>query len=174
MNDFLKNLVPMLGTAISTANPLAGMAFSAIGKVLGVETNDRKDIDKALQTATPDQILQLRKAEMDFSAQMQALGFKNVADLEAIASGDRDSARKMHISAPELTPTVLAYAVTLGFFSILGYVIVNGVPQVGGDAVLILLGTLATAWTSVISFYYGTTSNSRYKDSSIAKLANRE
>lgn len=170
MNDFLKSLVPMLGTAISTANPLAGMAFSAIGKVLGVETNDKQAIEKALQTATPDQILQLRKAEMDFSAQMQALGFKSVADLEAIAAGDRDSARKREIAIHDTTPRNLCYLITTGYFGVLGYIIAYGIPAEGHDAILMLLGTLTTAWLGACTYYYGSTSNSKTKDNTIAGL----
>lgn len=77
----------MLGTAISTVNPLAGLAVATISKALGIEANDRKDIEKAIQTATPEQLIALKKAEHDFTIRMRELGINEVKDLEAIAQG---------------------------------------------------------------------------------------
>lgn len=171
MNDFLKSLVPMLGTAISTANPLAGMAFSAIGKVLGVDPGDKKGLDKAIQNATPEQLVELKKAEQEFSVRMAELGFNNEKDLEAIAAGDRDSARKREIAVHDTTPRNLAYVITAGYFSILGYIVAYGIPTQGHDAILMLLGTLTTAWLGACTYYYGSTSKSQTKDNTIASLS---
>lgn len=171
MNDFFKSLVPMLGTALSTVNPLAGMAVAVVSKALGIETNDRKDIEKAIQNATPDQIIALKKAEADFTIRMQELGFNSVKDLEAIAAGDRDSARKREVEVKDTTPRNLAYLITGGYFVVLGYTIVYGIPDEGHDAILMLLGTLTTAWIGAVTYYHGSTSASRSKDNTIAGLS---
>ena len=173
MNDFLKSIVPMLGTAVSTVNPLAGLAINTIGKALGIETNDRKDIEKALQnsTITQEQLLALKKAEQDFTIKMQELGYNSVKDLEAIAAGDRDSARKREIAIHDLTPAVLAYVITVGFFGVLGYMLSFGIPETHGDALLVMLGSLGTAWAGCISYYFGSSSGSAKKDNTIAGLS---
>lgn len=170
MNDFLKNLVPMLGTVISTANPLAGMAVALVGKALGVESNDKKDIEQALSSATSEQLVALKKAEQEFTVQMAALGYNNVKDLEAIAAGDRDSARKREIAIHDLTPSILAYSVTVGFFGVLGYVLCYGTPEKGGDALLVMLGSLGTAWAGIIAYYFGSSAGSAKKDHTIASM----
>lgn len=170
MNDFIKNLVPMLGTALSTVNPLAGMAVSMVSKALGLETNDKKDIEKALQTASPEQFVALKKAEQEFAIKMEELGINSVKDLEAIAAGDRDSARKREIAVHDLTPSILAYAVTVGFFGVLAYLMTYGSSEKGGDALLVMLGSLGTAWAGVISYYFGSSAGSAKKDSTIASL----
>lgn len=168
MNDFFKKMLPMLGTAV--AGPLGGMALEAIGNVLGVKDATETNITKALSTATPEQFVALKKAEQDFQVRMQELGFNNVKDLEAIAAADRDSARKREIAVHDKTPAILAYTVTIGFFGVLGYVLMEGTPEKGGDALLVMLGSLGTAWAGIIAYYFGSSAGSAKKDVTIANL----
>ena len=56
---------------------------------------------------------------------------------------------------------VLAVVVTVGFFSLLAYMLKYEVPQSNERIMDILLGALATAWISVISFFYGSSQGSR-------------
>lgn len=56
---------------------------------------------------------------------------------------------------------VLAVVVTVGFFGLLGYMLKYEVPRSNERIMDILLGALATAWISVISFFYGSSQGSR-------------
>jgi len=38
-----------------------------------------------------------------------------------------------------------------------------GLPPTGGEALLMLIGTLGTAWTSVMGFYFGSSAGSKQK-----------
>ena len=62
MKGILKNIVgavaPTLGSAMG--GPLGNMAMGKIAEVLGV-SNDQKSIQQAMQSATPEQMLELKK-----------------------------------------------------------------------------------------------------------------
>ena len=74
LGGILKNVVgavaPTLGSALG--GPMGGMAANMIADVLGVP-NTPKAIEKAVQNATPKQMLQLKKAEQDFELKMKEL-----------------------------------------------------------------------------------------------------
>ena len=88
-------------------------------------------------------------------------------DLERIAAGDRASARDMQRETKDWIPRALAVGVTFGFFGILFYMLIFGLPTTGNEAMLLMLGALQTAWTGVISFYFGSSSGSQKKDQMI-------
>lgn len=48
----------------------------------------------------------------------------------------------------------LAVIITVGFFIVLGILMWRGIPTEGRDAVLLLLGSLSTAWLGVVGFYF--------------------
>jgi len=163
--DFLKAFGPLLGSVaptIATAlgGPVAGMAVKALsGALFGHEDGTDEDIQAALANPTGDQLAALKKIDADFKVQMKSLDI----DLEKIAAGDRDSARNMAIATHDWIPRVLAVGVTLGFFGIVAYILLFGLPATGGEALLMLIGTLGSAWTGVMAFYFGSSAGSTAK-----------
>ena len=151
-------VAPWIGTALG--GPLGGMAVEAAANALGISEKTTDAVKQALSGATPEQMLALKNADQAFSLQMQALGFKQITDLEAIAAGDRASARKREVDTKDsLTPRLLALAVTVGFFGVLSFLLANGKPAAGGDALMVMLGSLGAAWVSMVAYYFGTTSS---------------
>lgn len=167
--DILKTFGPLIGSVaptIATAlgGPVAGMAVKAIsGALFGHEGATRDDIMTALANPTGDQLAALKKIDADFAVQMKALDI----DLERIAAGDRASARDMQKETKDWIPRALAILVTVGFFAILIYMLIYGLPTTGNEALLLLLGALQTAWGGIVAFYFGSSSGSQQKDKMI-------
>jgi len=158
----LLNLVRTVAPTIATAvgGPLAGMATRAISEaLLGKPDGTEAELLDAVKSATPEQLLALKKAEQDFAVQMKELEI----DLERIDATDRNSARKREAQTGDITPRLLAGAVTCGFFGILSWMIAYGLPINGGEALLVMLGTLGTAWGAIVSYYFGSSAGSREK-----------
>jgi uncharacterized protein (DUF697 family) len=158
----LLNLVRTVAPSIATAvgGPLAGMATRAISEaLLGKPDGTEAELAEAAKNATPEQLLALKKAEQDFAVRMRELEI----DLERIDATDRGSARKREAQTGDWTPRLLAGAVTFGFFGVLSWMIGNGLPVNGGEALLVMLGTLGTAWGAIVSYYFGSSAGSREK-----------
>lgn len=83
--------------------------------------------------------------------------------LEEIAANDRNSARQREMAIKDKTPAYLAYGITIGFFSILGFMLLKQIPETGHDALLIMLGALGGAWGAVVSYYFGSSAGSERK-----------
>jgi hypothetical protein len=155
MMDWLRQIAPTIATALG--GPLAGLAVDAVSKAIGVDSKDvQSTIDQGKLSA--DQIAQLKTAEIAMAARAQELGL----DFEKIAVDDRKSARDMQIATQSWIPSVMAIGVTIGFFGILFglmYGQIQHAPQID-----IMLGSLGTAWTGIIAFYFGSSAGSQKKD----------
>ena len=159
----LGQIAPTIATALG--GPLAGIAVKTLSAVmLGHENGSEDDVKAAMTSASPDQLVALKKIDAEFKAHMKELDI----DLERIAAGDRDSARQMQRETKDWVPKLLAIVITIGFFGILVWMLVMGMPQTGTEALLMMLGALGTAWTGVVNFYYGSSAGSKAKNDLLA------
>lgn len=164
----LGGVAPMAATALG--GPLAGAAAGALVKALGmdgkVDPKDTKAVEEMLSEAVlkPEQIIQLRQAEMEFKKAMAELDIKSTADLERIAADDRKDARNRQIQMRDRMPAVLSVTITIGFFGLLFYLLKWAPPAESRDILNIMLGSLGTAWIGAMQFYFGSTSGSARKD----------
>ncbi len=165
-----KSIVGTVAPTIATAlgGPLAGLAVKAIGGAFGLgEGASEKEVAAAVVGASPEQLLALKNADQEFAVRMRELDI----DLERIAAEDRASARQREAATGDsLTPRVLAVAITLGFFAVLGLMLFRELPAQGRDALLIMLGSLGTSWAAVVAYYFGSSVGSKSKDQTLAAL----
>ena len=84
-------------------------------------------------------------------------------NFEKLDVADRTSAREMQTATRSRTPDILSGVITIGFFGIL-IAMLMGYPSKDSQPLLIMLGSLGTAWISVVAFWFGSTNSSQKKD----------
>ena len=147
---FIENVAPTIATALG--GPVAGMAVKALSTaLLGHSDGSEDDIRNALATATPEQIVTLRKVDSDFKVQMKQLDI----DLEKIAADDRNSARNMAIQTHDMTPRVLAVVVVVCYGLAQYYLFTHVIEQSMRELVARVLGTIDGALMMILSYYFG-------------------
>jgi hypothetical protein len=159
--DWLKQIAPTIATAMG--GPLAGMAVSAISKAIGVDPDKVGDLISNNKLSA-EQIAQVKIAEIELQKQAQELGL----NFEKLEVEDRKSAREMQATTRSIVPPALAAIITIGFFSIL---IMMMVGQVDGSnpTILMMLGSLSTAWTGIVAYYFGSSAGSQAKTDLLSK-----
>jgi len=159
--DWLKQIAPTIATALG--GPLAGMAVSAISKAIGVDPEKVGDLISSNKLSA-DQIAQVKIAEIELQKQAQELGL----NFEKLEVEDRKSARNMQSITKSIMPPLLAGAVTIGFFSIMVMMFFNKLDD-SNPAILMMLGSLGTAWTGIIAYYFGSSAGSQAKTDLLSK-----
>ena len=160
-------VAPTIATAIG--GPLGGMAMKVVAEVLGLPgDSSEKDVAKAMASATPDQLLALKQADQDFAVRMRELDI----DLEKIAAGDRDSARRREAQVRDWMPRVLAFVVVAGFMATVFLVLLGLVDGMKDPLMATTVGTLigfvSAKAEQVIAYYFGSSSSSQQKTQLLA------
>ena len=151
--SILSVVAPNIGTALG--GPIGGMAGRVVAKaLLGKDDASDSEIFEAVEKATPEQLVALKKADADFKVQMKQLDI----DLAKISASDRDSARKRH------TATVLAILTMLAFFGYIGAVTFLPTPNADIGLLNVALGWLGGTASTVIAYYFGSSSGSKQKN----------
>ena len=145
-------VAPTLGSALG--GPMGGMAMNMIAEKLGVPNNP-KAVEKAIENASPEQMIELKKAEQAFDLQMKELD----VDVFKMEVADGQDARK-HFSK-DWTARIMGLSVIGGF---LGYIFLVTLqpPEQNSEALInLVLGYLGGLTSAVVSFYFGASNKSK-------------
>jgi uncharacterized membrane protein YeaQ/YmgE (transglycosylase-associated protein family) len=169
----VRTVAPVIGTALG--GPLGNLAAQTLSNVLlGTPDGTEEQISTALASATPDQLLALKKADQEFAVRLRELD----VDLERIAAGDRDSARKREASVGDkLTPRVLSIVVVGGFLGMVAAVLMGRVTGITDPTAAGMIGTLigyvSAKADQVVSYYFGSSAGSAAKSETLDKITNK-
>jgi hypothetical protein len=165
MNELLAKLAPLLGTAI--AGPFGGIAASFLADKLGVSEKTVTAVTEALNgdKMTPDQVAQIKLAEIEFKKWMG----DNQLKQEQLAYEDTKSARDMQIGTKSITPSILTWIVVTLTLLAEGALLFNQIPP-GADPIILgrVLGTMDSALMLVLGFWFGSSHGSQNKDALLA------
>lgn len=161
--DWLKNIAPTLATVL--AGPLAGLAVEAIGNAIGMTDATKEKISDALQTGqlSGEQIIALKRAEIDMKAKEQEFGFK----FEELVFKDRDSARQREMAVKDNTNKILAYTIVGSFVAMVTGTLM-GWAKVDSVLAGTLVGYLSAKAEQVLAYYFGSTKGSADKTKLLA------
>ena len=183
MTDALKSIAKAIGSFAPTlatmlGGPLAGTAVTALEQALGLAPGAGPDgITQAVQGLTPEQVSAVRAADQKHAEvlKQQDIDLAKInADAEvAFAKAeveDRESARQRQVEVKDRTPENAFYGTTVGFFTILLWMLVHGVPK-ESDVLMVMLGSLGTAWTAMVGYYFGSSIGARKSADTLAQIA---
>lgn len=138
-------VAPTIGSAIG--GPVGAGAGKILAQVLGVPAEPQA-VQKALSEATPEQLAEIKKADLAYKTRLAELE----VDIFELENADRASARDM--AKGDWTPKVLAL---LAFLFFGGYVTVVTIsPYEQNEAIInLVLGYLGGIVSAVVSFYFG-------------------
>jgi hypothetical protein len=168
----LGTVAPVIATALG--GPLAGLAVKTVGVALGLgEGASEEEVAAAVAGASPDQLLALKKADQEFAVRMHELD----VDLERIAEGSKDSARKREMSVGGYANPILASVIVIGFlvtaFMVLGGMVEGLKDPITASLVGTMIGYVSAKADQVVAYYFGSTAKSAGKDDTIKTLAAR-
>jgi len=150
MLDKLKSVIgavaPTIGTALG--GPMGNAAMSMLADKLGVP-NNKGAVEKAIQQASPEQLAEIKKAEIEFETKMKELE----VDVFKLETQDIQNARTTF--SGDWTSKLLGLVVIGGF---MGYIFLVTIqpPEQNSEALInLVLGYLGGLASAVISFYFG-------------------
>jgi|TARA_R110001599_G_scaffold98461_2_gene253089 hypothetical protein len=146
----IKSLVgafaPTIGKALG--GPLGGAAAQTIAKVLGCEPDERS-LTAAISNATPEQLAEIKKAELNFERQMKEL------DVDVFKLETEDAQKAREAFRGDWTPKIIAVSLVIFFGGYIALVTLQD-PAANDDGIVnLVLGYLGGLVSSIISFYYG-------------------
>lgn len=108
--------------------------------------------------------------QLAFDSKMAELQTNAELKLAELEVNDRNSARNGEMGVKDRTPAILAYSITGGFFGVLCGMMFVEIPISAKDVLYVMVGSLGTAWTGVIAYYFGSSAGSGAKHALIEKL----
>lgn len=148
--QIVKGIAPVLGTALG--GPMVGGAVKYLASSLLKDENaTEQEVASYITGASPDQLLEIKKLDIDYKLKMEKLG----VDVFKLEVADRSSARveHKHSRMPTVICILLTMMVSAGAYNLM----VTVIPEDNSDILHMLFGQVLTAWTASIAYWVGTT-----------------
>lgn len=139
-------VAPALGTALG--GPLGSAAATMVADVLGCDPTPQK-IEKALQQATPEQLAEIKKAELQFEARMKELD----VDIYALETQDIQDARRAF--AQDWTAKIIAITMVFFFCGYIAMITIMPPEQNSMELINLVLGYMGGLVSAVVSYFFG-------------------
>ncbi len=159
----IRSVAPTIATALG--GPLAGAGVAAISQtLLGKKDGTEKEIAAALQGASPEMLLEIKKADQAFAVRMKELDI----DIERLTYDDRADARKRESIVKDNTNRTLAFLIVGAFIALVASTIL-GYAKVDSVLAGTLVGYLSAKCEQVLAYYFGSSKGSVEKTNLLAR-----
>lgn len=151
--------------------PLAGAAVEALSRaIFGKDAVPEDAIAEAIEGATADQLIALKRADHDFDIALRQAAVEE----HRIDAGDRASARERQSKMDDWTPSILGALIIAGFFLTLAVMVARRLPEGAETEFSIMLGALATMTAAVVNYFFGSSAGSREKTKLLSRKGGME
>ena len=162
MFDWVKKIAgyaPDIAGAIASGGAtLPATALRIISKeLLGYETDDPNLVEKAVNNATPEQMLALTRCNNEFKVEMRRLDNEEKRD----QLNDNQQTRETH--KHHWMPSAICVVLTLGMIAFTAALFVCNIPEANQRMLDTLFGAYLTAWLSSINYWVSSTRSSAEK-----------
>lgn len=179
--NFMKKAVPWIGAAATGNVPaLITMAATAVSEKLGVEVpNTSEGITTAIAGASPEQIIQLKQADNEFSIKMREFGYKEATEMYLADKADIADARKRDVAITSsgerrnVRADLMVVMDAVGLIACLITLIVYGtaIPEGASTLVATVASFFGLSLRDAHTFEFGSNRQSQVKDATISNLS---
>lgn len=147
----IAGVAPILGTALG--GPFGALAGGFIAKALGGKDApaSQADIEKALGLQDPATMLALKQADLDFQKHIADIGLTE----DQLQISDTDSARRREEAVKDSTPSLLAYALTIGVIGLVYCLFRLDIPADNKAVMFSVTGVVVGTWNTAMGYYFG-------------------
>lgn len=158
---------PILGTAVG--GPAGGALATIIASQFGADPSNPSDVFEKM-IDDPEASIKLLQIQSDERISLERINTENLR----IAHDEKESARRREVEIAKTgkkdnTPAILAYILTVGFFTFLGLLVFVSIPLDERTVLDVMTGVLGTAWLESIRYFFGSSAGSKSKDELIYK-----
>lgn len=165
----LSSVAPAIGGAIG--GPFGAVAAKGALALLGIDAkpgDEEAQLEQAMRSATPDDLLKLKQADQQFTKDMKALDI----DLAKVNQADRASARDMAVKAGREPQIILSVVYTIAYGVVLYNFMAGNIHVPEQQQILFgsLIGILTAAQVQILNFWFGSSSGSKEKTAALAAI----
>jgi hypothetical protein len=156
--NVISSIIPSVGGLIG------GKFGENIGSELsniffGRDNATEKDIENAILNATPEQIIQLKKMEMDYKVELGKISLQEHTNIAQDIKNARDSS----VTSKTYMNALLGSFITIGFFCITILMMFHEMPKEDTNIICGLVGSISTVFIQVATYYFGSSYGSQVK-----------
>jgi len=156
--------LPLLGSVV--AGGAGKKVGQSIANMVGLGPDASEDEIISMLEANPELYVELQKFEMEHKVDLERIQLQETQAYLA----DVQNARQRQIEHERATGKsdvnlyVLTWVLVVGFFTMLGICLINGVPKDSSGVLYMLMATLAnTGFVAVIAYWFGSSKGSKDK-----------